>query len=680
MRFSYYALILVYFMTGLGLLATSLVESVGPGFIAVVAAVSAFSFYIGAKGKRVISGMAWNVLAAAVLVMFLADYLFVTKSLITASSRFLTVLLALKLFDLKGTRDYMILFSIVFFQIIASAASTVSPLFLLILILFIIGAIFAMVILNIKKDWDEWAPSGSEIPRGLLDTPFFLTVVIVSVVSLATGFALFFLMPRMATGFFESKTLNTVKVTGFSEKVDLGSIGPVKTDSTVVMRVEVEERDFLRIRTAGPLYFRGTALDRYDGISWARTARELKEVRRDQTGVFVLGDERGALVKQVIYLEPLETNVLFAASRAVSVRGRFPSLRVDPSGSIFLPSTPYSRIVYTVLSRPGDIAGEASGVTGFDLETGAVDGGEAGARLTGLVNGIIKGKKTPLEKAAAIDEYLKANYKYTLSPGKGGGANPLDDFLFFTKEGYCEHYATALAVMLRLAGVPARLVTGFLQGEWNSFGNYFIVRQRDAHSWVEAYVEKAGWVKLDPTPQAGTSPYETRYRLLLYLDAFRLRWNRYIINYTFTDQQRIGLRIESQTSAFFNSIKNALRSPRSLFPRGGKGAVPYAIAFLAAALAAVIYYAIRRSARREGTAGLKTPGFYMEMLSVLEKKGFRLNIGETPLEFAVRTGAPIVLDVTRAFQEERYGGITPGPGELASIRAKIEEMKSEAFG
>ena len=90
-------------------------------------------------------------------------------------------------------------------------------------------------------------------------------------------------------------------------------------------------------------------------------------------------------------------------------------------------------------------------------------------------------------------------YQYTLDVGGHRSDSPLDDFLFTRKTGYCEHYATAMVILLRTLGVPARLVTGYFASEWNNFGHYYAIRQQDAHAWVEVWFPRSGWITFDPT-------------------------------------------------------------------------------------------------------------------------------------------------------------------------------------
>ena len=106
--------------------------------------------------------------------------------------------------------------------------------------------------------------------------------------------------------------------------------------------------------------------------------------------------------------------------------------------------------------------------------------------------------------------------------------------LFVRRAGNCEYFASALAVMLRAVGIPSRVVNGFQRGEWNPYGGYWVVRMRDAHSWVEAHVGD-GWITLDPSPR-GDAPAASLSTATLYLDGLRMRWYRYVVGWSRQDQ------------------------------------------------------------------------------------------------------------------------------------------------
>lgn len=659
MRFSSHTLVITYIMAALGLCASGLVESIGRPFIAVIGSAVSISLVFNIKKKELIPGLLWNVFAGGVLMFFAADYFFLSMSLITSASRFLAVLLSLKLFDLKRARDYLLVYSIVFFQILAAAASTVSPAFFAVLSLFIVSAIWAMIVFNIRRDFQRECPDSKEVPLSF-GTPFFLSITGISAASILMTLALFFLIPRMGVGFFDRKTGNALKVTGFSDKVDIGAIGNVKKDPTVIMRVEI------KTKSREPFYFRGASLDFYDGRSWSKRVKEERLLRKGADGRFALRRPPGGrLIEQNIVLEPLDTEVIFAGPNPVFIEGAFQSLWVDSSGSMHLPSPPYSKIEYRAWSATGPSQSPADNPVPAFLDTSYMDSALSGGRMKNLAKSITRGALTDMDKARAIENYLKDNYTYSLETVKGGGENPLEAFLFHTREGYCEHYATAMAMLLRYCAIPSRMVTGFLEGEWNSYGKYWIVRQQDAHSWVEAYIRGEGWVTFDPTPSTGTAAPKKPSALALYLDLLKWRWDRYIIHFTFNDQRNIAMSIEGGTSGFAGRLRN-LRPDELL----KKDYVPSAL--LVAGLLGLVWALIGRTKMRYKS---NIPVYYEEMLKELKKKGITRKDHETPLEFASRLANPRVDEITSAYHIERYGGIPRIGKELERIKKALAEIK-----
>jgi transglutaminase-like putative cysteine protease len=676
MNFSAYTTIITYLASAVGIGAMVLVEEVGNGFVTAMALVMGASLIINTTTTITVSKALWNVLAVVVFTVYLADYFFASGTFIGASARFLTILVALKLFDLTTTRDYFLLFTLVLFQILAAAASTVSPLFFLILSVFIMLSIWAMIIFNMKRDWEEGRRREGTIPRGVFGAPFFLGTIALTASSIIITLALFFIIPRLAVGFFEPKTLNTIKVAGFSDRVELGEFGPVKQNPMVVMRVELPQMP----SRLPVLYFRGATLDHYDGRGWNRTVKKMLPAVEKSGRLFIFGKWQKGMLEQKILLEPLETEILFAVSRGVSVQGRFAKVLTDRSGSIYLPSPHYSRIQYwawSVLGGPGKSPGKS--IETYTPEAGSpyLQTPSRGSPVEALALEITKGKPTDFERAKAIEDYLKRNYRYTLDPEKGAGGTPLEDFLFYSKQGYCEHYATAMVILLRHAGIPARIVTGFLQGQWNGYGNYFLVRQQDAHSWVEAYIPARGWTRFDPTPSQGLTTPREASRVGLLIDSLRWRWAKHIINYTVTDQIRMARKIESRASGLRVSLGKFIASFLSA-GREGKGPSWWMLlipVLVTALLAAAIIKVVLTGRKGE----VKTPEFYLEMLSILKKKGFEKRAFETPMEFALRTGHPVAKSLTRAFEEVRYGGRALTRAMTFEIESFMESLKKAAY-
>ncbi len=155
------------------------------------------------------------------------------------------------------------------------------------------------------------------------------------------------------------------------------------------------------------------------------------------------------------------------------------------------------------------------------------------------------GPATDLERARAIERRLRADYGYTLELPDHEVADPLAYFLFTRKKGHCEYFASAMTVMLRTAGIPARLATGFQSGVYNPITDFWLVRASDAHAWVEAWIPGRGWTTFDPTPP---DPNRRGFALLtklgLYLDAAETFWQEWVVSYDISRQGTLADRLE----------------------------------------------------------------------------------------------------------------------------------------
>ncbi len=174
-----------------------------------------------------------------------------------------------------------------------------------------------------------------------------------------------------------------------------------------------------------------------------------------------------------------------------------------------------------------------------DPEEPTLDRGGITPRIEDLAKKLGSGFP-PREAARNFERYLGDNMAYTLDFVGREADNPIEDFLFRYKSGHCTYFATAMIMMLRSVGIPARLTTGFLGAEFNPLEDYYIVRQSNAHAWVEAYFPQEGWTTIDPTPPSGRPAVETRPTMTLILrqtwDYLEFRWDRYVMAYGFFDQ------------------------------------------------------------------------------------------------------------------------------------------------
>jgi hypothetical protein len=265
--------------------------------------------------------------------------------------------------------------------------------------------------------------------------------------------------------------------------------------------------------------------------------------------------------------------------------------------------------------------------------------GDLPASISQLAHSIVGAENDPARKAALLVEHFRTGgYTYALRSPTGEG-HPLERFLLRSKTGYCEYYASGLTVMLRAVGVPARIVGGYLGGEYNSAGNYYLVRQSTAHTWVEAYLDGQGWVRLDPTPQGDGAPSPIAAaptsRMSLFLDALRLKWYALVVGYDFERQ-----------SALLRSLSAGLHD-LAAGARGSLLLVAVGIALLTAAGVGV-FLARRRSARTQRPA-LERMNDRLERR--LRRRGVERRPGEGPQDFAARAATALATEPAGAVRE-----------------------------
>jgi hypothetical protein len=297
------------------------------------------------------------------------------------------------------------------------------------------------------------------------------------------------------------------------------------------------------------------------------------------------------------------------------------------------------------------------------------------------------------DRADALQTYLRANFQYTLDPPAIEPEDPVGSFLFRSKSGYCEYFAAAMAVMLRTLNVPSRLVNGFQTGAYNRIGRDFVVRARDAHSWVEVYFTGYGWIPFDPTPADPHPVLPGEWDD--YVDTAALFWNEWIINYDFSHQVQLAREIEQDSRNFQQIFR---RRAERLKRQGIRIAfriegwlmshkllvLVIMLAILAGlvltdktgTLAAWRFRLTWRFARRDATLSPREATLtYQHLLQTMQKKGFRKPPSQTPREFALSflstPWGPGVLEFTKLYNTLRFGQASVS---LARLRRILEEI------
>jgi transglutaminase-like putative cysteine protease len=268
-------------------------------------------------------------------------------------------------------------------------------------------------------------------------------------------------------------------VTGFSSILRSGDISSLVRSDRVAFRAEFDEA----IPPAGQLYWRGVVFEEFDGTVW-RPAKALSW-RHNQ----VDGDQ---VVTYGISLEPYDGRWLFAldlprsAPEFAAVMGDY-TLRTRRRLSTKLRYRVTSVTRYRTAENPARRRAALKLPPDFNPRTVAM-----------AQRWKAQGTSASEIVQRALDHFSSGGFVYTLSPPRGN-RHAIDDFLMDGRQGFCEHYAAAFVVLMRAAGIPARIVGGFLGGEPNPYGNYLIVRDAHAHTWAEVWLDGQGWVRFDPT-------------------------------------------------------------------------------------------------------------------------------------------------------------------------------------
>jgi hypothetical protein len=314
------------------------------------------------------------------------------------------------------------------------------------------------------------------------------------------------------------------------------------------------------------------------------------------------------------------------------------------------------------------------------------------ARIAELARQVTAGLGTAEARAEALEQHLQHRYGYREKSVSDRAADPLADFLFHSRQGHCEYFASALAVLLRSVGIPARIVTGFHGGVYNPVSGWHVIRAADMHSWVEAWMPGRGWASFDPTPpQTPRAGPAAGTRLNWYVDAAETFWDEWVLRYDLSRQLVLAAKMESSGRDLSTHWMDRLRARAGQLQAtlGGWGR-RYGVAGLAglvlgaAALAA--WPRIRARFRSRARLWVAARGaaeasdatlLYGRMLSVLARRGFPKPAWQTPAEFARRLPASplaaLVEEFTQAYNLLRFGRRRLAGTRLATLLALIPE-------
>ena len=646
----------------------------------------------------------WNGMLFIACLVTAMDFLWGSHNALQASLYVLIFLMTNKLLTLARLKDIPQLFVIGFLEFLAAAVFTVDLWYAMAFVVYLLTAIWALLLYHLSCEAVQKLPVTDEARLADMPVPltarFFWTTNAIAIGALVVTSSIFLVMPRTGFGFFQQAHGTPIRTSGFSEKVDLGVIGAVKQDPTLVMRVQFPE---LEGEPRERVYLKGASFDHYTGQSWTNTFPRQRLSAKTDDGLFELSprpalDRNVPRVTQDILLEALDISVLFGLSFVNEIRGPFVSLETDGMGGLWLPHIVPRRLQYAVTSihtslsnedRRREVSAYSTEVNGRFLQLPAID-----PHVAELAHAVTRDVSTPYGMTIAIKQHLLSNYAYSLDVGSILSASPLEDFLFSRKTGYCEHYATAMVILLRTLGIPARLVTGFLPGEWNDFGHYYAVRQQDAHAWVEVWFPRSGWVTFDPTPSVMKQvPNPLLKQVGGLIDSIRLKWDRFVIHYSFYDQMTIAQGVRSKGEGLRTYVSNLVAMLKDWGARErDAGAVPISqipwrvLGSVCLCVVCAFFIGTYLRRRRAKAAFLNSDvasiQLYERMLAVLAARGVNKPSATTALEFSARVcqecqaAGPLVQELTSLYYRGRFGHESLSREDLQQGKRLLAQLAS----
>lgn len=448
---------------------------------------------------------------------------FSLEDILLPSIEALTLILSIRFLSKKSSREYFQIYLLSLLLIGSSSLFNISWIFLIRVLLMLVFTVFAILLLTYIKEVKEDYINFEKFIN------LFKVAIFISVVSIPLSALFFVILPRtpvplMDIGFNKTRT-------GFSSTVNLGSVSDIEEDKTIIMRVKME-------RLSQELYWRVITFDTFDSKRWHKRVSV-----KDNATIY------GEKINYTVSLEPLTEQYIPALDYPFKIY--MPDISLEYPGIYRIKSSPEKTIKYSATSFINYRLKEPF-VSSAYLEIPK----NISKNIINLTQEITAKATGKQEIAESILKFL-GNYQYFLKD-LPTGENPVEDFLFHKKKGNCEYFATAMALMLRIKGIPSRVVGGFKGGTYNEFGGYYIVRASDAHLWVEAWID-GQWHRFDPSGKI----YRHQEPIIFYLIDYL--WNSIVLDYDIKAQFRLAKSIRIPEIKFTKKILLILLATGSLY-------------------------------------------------------------------------------------------------------------------
>src|SRR5580765_5250295 len=686
----------LYVLLGVGFAALAGTNKLDFPSLALVLPALLLRGYLLLMRKTLVISERWTTFLTLIYFAFYAaDYFYFSESFINATVHMVLFSMIIKIFSVRRDRDLMYLAVLSFLMLLAAAVLTVDTLFLLAFSLFILVAIATFISMEMRRSEQETLAAGVS-PRD--DVKFHSSLAgisaILGLLTLAGAALIFFILPRAnSSGYLRNLGMQSSLVSGFSPEVNLCGIGQIQQSSNVVMHIQVQYGKLPK----DPKW-RGITLSNFDGRHWwsspeSPTVHPLNNAPLDLTRIsnfsFYAATRATPQLPSLSYrvvMEPVGLNIFFLAPVPLKINGDYRWLEIKSDGSVYN-------------ARPAD--GSSAAAEGESGQTIGTYSAEADARdpepfvldststdypphiatlylqlphldprVGALARQVTGAATSNYRRAKALEQYLRNNFGYTMELPGEREPDPLARFLFERKKGHCEYFASSMTMMLRTLGIPARVVNGFRGGEYNDLTNSYIVREKDAHSWVEAYFPEYGWVTFDPTPAGPASEAPTGWsRIALYMDAARQIWREWIVNYDFSHQVKLRTELSAKTSSVQSSFRLWLMhkyfrmvSFMGSVQRHLENLSPRQMAFCCVLLALLLALPFAPRAWRgfQRTRALRHPQraprtsasfWYQRMLKMMARRGVRKEPSQTAEEFVSSIPDPRMRHDVELFTE-----------------------------
>jgi transglutaminase-like putative cysteine protease len=707
--------------------------------VAVAVAAGAAYFTVDRHPQLGLSPYTTNLLALGAIAAAVFEHWYDENLSLLALGHFFVYMQLLFMFRPKSTKGEWYLFLMGLAQVLLGCVMSQSDVVGISLFAWALCSLWVLGLFTLDREAERAAPAPGttlspavdpEMPYpSLIDASFLMASVRVAAMTLALGGIIFLFMPRKQSS---GTTLRTdvlgKHLTGFDDVVQLGQLGEILENESVVMTVELTDYPSgRRYHPPDEPLWRGVALSKYERGRWRKMMWRAQGFPPD---VPRPSDAR-PMIRQQIKIEPTDNPTLFALRPilwADSSNRRLPPEFNSTDGSIHRADSRPIALEYVVISAadatlpqeheqfpPPNVRDDLLSIPP-DLK----------AQLRPIAEAQLRGVDRTDRTAVArkLEWYLRdsGQFGYTLQMEvRDPGIDPVADFLINRKEGHCEYFASALTLLLRAVDVPARMVNGFKGGDWNELAQVMSVREKHAHTWCEALLtdrptgrtRTPRWMVLDPTPGTERDRSVAQVGGMFggvrqVTDFVRYIWTFYIVGFNSERQQRFlyepirrlllearrGFRMMGQGLRDAFSWMFHFRDVSSFFsPRG------FVASFLGLSLLALLIWAGRAVARRLrrswGASRARDAGlaagvlFYRRLVSLLEEFGLERPDAETPREFARRAAGflaghgsgnesvadvpPLVVD---AYYRIRFGHLDLDTDALRVVESRLDALEA----